>query len=208
MSDKELRRNGSGYVNPTAYAAMRTMDATVGGIAVQAGSIWRAMFGNVPRLLVVIATHYEYATILVLHEEAKTSRIVGFTTLSGEEYYGFPDMVSYKFYADFDTLEGQLTPDAFDLLLCKTAESLGLHRPMFASIDEMHEMGRQNKTAEMKAQIVDLGNRNKELEAELAKLKTECTPADDAQQEIARLTAQRDLYKEEYKELLASLIGK
>jgi len=60
----------------------------------------------------------------------------------------------------------------------------------------------------LRAQKEGLQERNKELEAELAKLKTECTPADDAQQEIARLTAQRDLYKEEYKELLASLIGK
>jgi cell division protein FtsB len=182
------------------------MDATVGGIAVQAGSIWRAMFGNVPRLLVVIATHYEYATILVLHEEAKTSRIVGFTTLSGEEYYGFPDMVSYKFYADFDTLEGQLTPDAFDLLLNKTAESLGLRQTASVIADQVAECW--DKMDRLRAQNEGLQERNKELEAELVKLKTECTPADDAQQEIARLTAQRDLYKEEYKELLASLIGK
>lgn len=206
MSDKELRRNGSGYVDPTAYAAMRTMDATVGGIAVQAGSIWRAMFGNVPRLLVVIATHYEYATILVLHEEAKTSRIVGFTTLSGEEYYGFPDMVSYKFYADFDTLEGQLTPDAFNLLLDKTAESLGLRQIAPVIADQVAECW--GKVDRLRAQNEGLQERNNALEAELEKLKTERAPADGAQQEIARLTAQRDLYKEEYKELLDSLIGK
>lgn len=206
MSDKELKRNGSGYVDPTAYAAMRTMDATVGGITVQPGSVWRAMFGNTPSLLAVIATHYEYATILVLHEEAKTSRIVGFTTLSGEEYYGFPDMVSYKFYADFDTMEGQLSPDAFALLLDKTAESLGLRQTATVNADELAECWA--KVDRLKAQNGGLQERNEKLEAELVKLKTERTPADDAQQEIARLTAQRDLYKEEYKELLASLIGK
>lgn len=208
MSDKELKRNGSGYVDPTAYKALKAINNTVGGVAVQVGSVWRAMFSSTPRLLVVVATHYEHASILVLSEESKGPKSVRFATLQGVEYWATPDMISYKFYADFDTMEGQLVPESIDLLLKKTAECLGLHRPMFASIDEMHEMGRQNKTAELKAQIGDLENRNKELEAELEKLKTERTPADDAQQEIARLTAQRDLYKEEYKELLASLIGK
>ena len=208
MSDRELKRNGSGYVDPTAYKALKAINNTVGGVAVQVGSIWRATFGSTPRLLVAVALHYEHATILVLSEEPKGPKSMKLSTLQGTEYWATPDMLSYKFYCDFDTLEGQLTPDAADLLLKKTAECLGLHRPMFASIDEMHEMGRQNKTAELKAQIGDLENRNKELEAELVKLKTECTPADNTQQEIARLTAQRDLHKEEYKELLASLIGK
>lgn len=206
MSDKELKRNGSGYVDPTAYEAMRAVSNQVGGITVQPGSVWRAMFGCTPRLLAVIATHYEYATILVLHNECRTSKIIEFETMDGDKYYGFPDMVSYKFYADFDTLEGQLTPTAFDTLLDKTAESLGLYRQAKASPDELAEY--RGRVDRLTAQNEGLSERNRALEAELAKVKAEYLPTDDAQQEIARLTAQRDLYKEEYKELLASLIGK
>ena len=198
MSDRELKRNGSGYVDPTAYKALKTINNTVGGVAVQVGSIWRAMFGNTPRLLVVVALHFEHASILVLSEESKGPKSVRFSTLQGVEYWATPDMISYKFYCDFDTLEGQLVPESIDLLLEKTAECLGLSKPV-TEPDGNHLLEARN---------MRLQERNKELEDELVKLKTERTPADDAQQEIARLTTQRDLYKEEYKELLASLIGK
>ena len=199
MGDKELKRNGSGYVDPTAYKALKAINNTVGGVDVQVGSVWRAMFSSTPRLLVVMATHYEHASILVLSEESKGPKSVRFATLQGVEYWATPDMISYKFYADFDTLEGQLTPESIDLLLKKTAECLGLHKPMFASIDEMHEMGRQATAdgqkaiiKELKAIIKEQETKNKALEAELVRLSTECRPG-DAQQEIARLTAQRDL---------------
>ena len=31
MSDRELKRNGSGYVDPTAYKALKAINNTVGG---------------------------------------------------------------------------------------------------------------------------------------------------------------------------------
>ena len=172
----------------------------------QVGSIWRAMFGNTPRLLVVVALHFEHASILVLSEESKGPKSVRFSTLQDVEYWATPDMISYKFYCDFDTLEGQLVPESIDLLLKKTAECLGLHPNASVNADELTECW--DKVDRLKAQNDGLQDRNNALEAELVKLKTECHPADDAQREIDRLTAQRDLYREEYRELLASLIGK
>lgn len=206
MSDKELKRNGSEYVDPTAYKALKAINNTVGGVAVQVGSVYRAMFSSTPRLLVVVATHYEHASILVLSEESKGPKSVRFATLQGTEYWATPDMISYKFYADFDTMEGQLVPESIDLLLKKTAERLGLSKPESKATDD----GAYSAYRELKAKYRELEVQNKVLQddlEELTKQQTEYKP-NDAQQEIARLTAQRDLYKEEYKELLASLIGK
>lgn len=205
IAEKKLQRNGSGYADPTAYSAIKAVSQTVGGIAVQIGSIWTAFVHDEKRLLLVVATHYNHATVLVLYDEPRGPRSVELETLQGGKYWVFPDLLSYKFYEDFESLEGRLVPASVDLLLVKTAECLGLSKPRQEGIYQEAEL--HNKIGLLKAQNEGLQDRNNALEAELVKLKTEYRPG-DAQPEIARLAAQRDLYKEEYKELLASLIGK
>lgn len=168
---KELYKNGSGYTDPTAGNALKTM-AT--GNNVKRGEIWSAYFGNAERRLAILAVSGEVVSVLVLNDESKGMRDKAAVTESGRLGYYLPWMLSYKFVNDLDKKVDSLEPSELDDMLSACAKVLGIHQP--APVPEP-------------AKVPD---------------KTE----QELREEIIRLTAARDLYREEYRELLATLTGK
>lgn len=186
MSKNDLYRNGSGYIDPTAGKALKTVAKTVDGIAVKRGSIWTAYFGETPRTCVVVAIHHEHASVLVLNDEQRGPGSEPLTAQSGRVYYATPALLSYKFYSDFDRQEGELGREELHRLLELTADTLGL--PTQAPKPAKHD------DADADALRVELENTRKAWNA--------------AEKKITELTVARDLYREEYRELLATLTGK
>lgn len=186
MSKNDLYRNGSGYIDPTAGKALKTVAKTVDGIAVKRGSIWTAYFGETLRTCVVVAVHHEHASVLVLNDEQRGPGSEPLTAKSGRGYYTTPALLSYKFYSDFDRQEDELGREEFHRLLELTADTLGLPAP--APKPAKHD------DADTDALRVELENTKKAWNA--------------AEKKITELTVARDLYREEYRELLATLTGK
>lgn len=173
MSTNELLRNGSGYVDPTAYKALTAVARTEAGVAVKPGSIWSAYFGTTSRKCVVMTAHKDHATILVLNDEPKGHGCEQLETVSGATYYAIPALLTYKFYEDFDAQKDSLDPEEFSRMWDLTLNYLGMSRAA--------------------------------LRGELVKTQAELRSAET---KVIELTIARDLYREEYRELQARLIGK
>lgn len=188
MSKNDLYRNGSGYPDPTAGKALKTVAKTVDGIAVKRGSIWTAYFGETPRTCVVVAVHHEHASVLVLNDEQRGAGSERFTGQSGRVYYATPALLSYKFFTDFDKKDDTLDPEEFDRLLELTADVLGV-----ATHAQEPKQAKYGDT-DVDALRVELENTKKAWNA--------------AEKKITELTVARDQYREEYRELLATLTGK
>lgn len=188
MSTNELLRNGSGYVDPTAYKALTAVAKTQQGVAVKLGSIWSAYFGTTVRKCLVMTAHKDHATILVLNDEPKGYGVEQLETVSGATYYAIPALLSYKFYEDFKAQEDSLDPEEFSWLWDVTLNYLGVPRTEAPA----------TKPAKDDTDAADL----------LAELQKTKTAKRAAETKVIELTIARDLYREEYRELQARLIGK
>lgn len=187
MSTNELLRNGSGYVDPTAYKALTAVAKTQQGVAVKPGSIWSAFFGTTSRKCVVMTAHKDHATILVLNDEPKGYGAEQLETVAGTTYYAIPALLSYKFYEDFDVQKDSLDPAEFSRMWDLTLSYLGVPRTE-APASKPAKQDDHDATA---------------LRAELTKTQTELRAAETRCIELA---VARDLYREEYRELQARLI--
>ena len=174
---KEFYKNGSGYTDPTAGKALKTV-AT--GNNVKRGEIWSAYFGNAERRLAILAVSGEVVSVLVLNDESKGMRDKAAVTESGRLGYYLPWMLSYKFVNDLDKKVDSLEPSELDDMLTACGKVLGLVLP-----------GTVPAPAPVPSPVK-------------APDKTE----QEMREGIIRLTAARDLYREEYRELLATLTGK
>ena len=189
MSTNELLRNGSGYVDPTAYKALTAVAKTQQGVAVKLGSIWSAYFGTTVRKCVVMAAYKEHASILVLNDEQRGYGREQLETVSGATYYATPALLSFKYFEDFDAQEDSLDPAEFARLWDLTLNYLGVPRTVAPS------------PIPSKQDAPDAAA----LRDELAKTQIELRSAETRCIELA---VARDLYREEYRELQDRLIGK
>lgn len=188
MSTNELLRNGSGYVDPTAYKALTAVAKTQQGVAVKPGSVWSAYFGTTSRKCVVMTAHKDHATILVLNDEPKGYGCELLETVAGTTYYAIPALLSYKYYEDFDVQKDSLDPAEFSRMWDLTLNYLGVPRaeaPVY-------------KPAKDDPDVVALRDELVKTQTELRSAETRCI----------ELAVARDLYREEYRELQARLIGK
>ena len=88
----ELKRNGSGYVDPTAYKALKNIE---GGHNMRAGEIWEVKTGKEFRYAVVIAVHPKICNVLVLNEERKSEDDI--EVIAKGIKYTDPRMLSYTY---------------------------------------------------------------------------------------------------------------
>lgn len=170
----EFYRNGSGYVDPTAYRALTQASREPGGAKITPGSIWSADMNGKQRCFLLVAVHKDHANTLILNEEERGADNVAITTCCGATYYVSPNMMAFRFYEDLSAKEDEVTPGDFRALQEILAESLGLARTEPAPVEKTD------------------GKHLAELQ--------------EAENKITRLTAERDLYRAEFRELQARLI--
>ena len=92
----EIKRNGEGYYDPTAYEAIKRMEDT-DMEEVKAGEVWEAVTGTETGLFIILKNNSRYVTVLYLTESAPSTNSFRVTldpvmyTDCGRSSYVFPD---------------------------------------------------------------------------------------------------------------------
>ena len=183
MSKRENRLdiNASGYNDPTAGRALEAVSRSTE--RPKRGDIWTAYFGNATRRLAILSVSDTVCSVVVLNDASKSIKDRPTVTEGGQLGYYIPAMLSYKFVADLDEKVDSLDAEQLGEVLHEVAKMLGL----------------KNSAAPAPAPAP---------QPEPVKAETPSQTETELREEIIRLTAARDLYREEYKELLARLTGR
>ena len=190
----ELRRNGSGYYDPTAYKAMKRYEREEEEVEQKPkkGEIWEVEYGHETKMALVVASHGSYCTILSLVDDDREGRDVHINARGIKHTES--GMVSYKFNVAFVEYVRTTTEEEFADVMQKVAKSLNIE------CDGCERIVTENA---LKLTIKRMKEENEILKEQVEKLQDAGT--DSA--EVIRLTTERDLYKAQYERLLEKLIG-
>lgn len=176
--EDRLDINGFGYHDPTPGEALGNI---LKSDKVKRGDIWTTHFGATEKRLAVLAINGEVCSMVILLDKRVGEWDKQIETAEGCRYYT-PSRIGFRYIADLERRTGNLGQAAVEEILQAVADSLGLH----TTVPEPQVM-----TAEQFEATKEPSQTEKEL-----------------REEVLRLQAARDLYREEYRELLARLTGK
>ncbi len=188
----DLKRNGSGYYDPTAYKAIINVEKENGRM--QRGEIWEVEYQGTYKNAVVISAQERFCNVLMLNDEMKTEQDV--QVRSRGLLYTHPAMLSYKFNDGFAQFIRKMEDDEFETLLACITEKLGIQNDCRNCDVELQMVGA------LKGEIDALKKENYELRRRNTETYTIEAP------EIIVLKTQRDMYKQQYEELLERLLEK
>lgn len=192
MPMDDLKRNGSGYYDPTAYEAIRNVEKENGRM--KRGEIWEVEYQGTYKSAVVISAQDKFCNVLMLNDEMKTEHDVQVKVRSF--LYTHPAMLSYKFNDGFAQFIRRMEDDEFESLLDCITEKLGIQNNCRNCTMESQQVDA------LKEEIDALKKENYELRRRNTETYTIEAP------EIIVLKTQRDMYKQQYEELLERLIEK
>lgn len=200
----ELRRNGSGYYDPTAYKALKNIEREEQEMEVRKGEVWQVEIGNSVRTVVVLAVHGSYSTVLTFSDEQRERRTVQLNAQGMK--YTEPGMVSYKFHDAFDKFIRLTTDEEFADIMNQVAGALEIEKntpleDIPFGIAESKVQRLQMELAEAKAKNLELVNYNTNLLSENVDLQAK-------EKNRIKLETERDLYKSQYESLLERVIAK
>ena len=195
----ELKRNGSGYYDPTAYKAMKNLE-NGGACTMKRGEIWEVGFGKETRLMVIVSVQEKFCNTLVLNDERICEQDIAIKATAMK--FTNPAMMSYAYKDRFYRFIRMMRDEEIEELIVKVSEKLAL--PVDKELDVFEETLLAEKNAEIE-----------ELKAELADTKKIAHEFKDAYDrtkiydphEVVVLKAQLEVYKEQNKILLERLIG-
>ena len=193
----ELKRNGSGYYDPTAYKAMKKFEREEEEMeqVINKGEIWEVEYGYERKMALVLAVHDGYCSVLCLNDDDRESRDIYLSARGMKSTES--GMVSYKFNKSFMDFVRTTTEAEFADVMEKVADKLNIGGDTAGRI--------VNENA-LKLTIKRMKEENEILKEQVAELqKLEEKSGDSA--EVIRLTTERDLYKAQYEKLLERLIG-
>lgn len=190
--DEELKRNGSGYYDETAYKAM-----TAGP---QPGEIWKRDDG---RVLVILMRRESICSTLLLKDTDGAKTADEITVNAMVPMRTSPIMVGYAFAERMAQYVKKVPDKEFQAIRRMVGAALGL--PMQRSTDDGRRaleekcacLEAENK--DLKEGYSDLYRKNEELRAELASRKT-VSAEDEKAHCLAEI--QRDMYRDMYRDLL------
>lgn len=192
--NRELLRNGSGYVDFTAYSAIKNIESENESMEYNRGEIFEYSTNNYDRKKAVILSadfrkESRFISILVLQDEPKGMVNVPVKTSSG------------IMYADCGLVSFCTNERLGDFLRITTEEEM-------QQIDEgiAKCLGIEQKTVEITKEVPVFP-----MESTLAMnahtLTLENKPAVEAVEELATAKAEANVYKNLYEQLLAKMIG-
>lgn len=197
----DLKRNGSGYYDPTAYKAIRKFqNGGVSNMNIRKGEIWEVEHGKDSKLALVIKNHGSYCSVLMLNDEPRETRDIRLNARGMK--YTESGMVSYKFCDAFVDFVRTTTDEEFDDVMGKVSESLCLNVQGKTSgdVDELKE-----EISFREKQIFELKSMIEERDAKIAYLESSEYSSDS--QEVAVLKAQLEIYKQQNEKMFERLIG-
>ena len=120
--DWELLRNGSGYVDYTAYSAMT--NCMKGNKNMRTGEIWETEKAGGVGYAVVIADHGNFTTSMYLFDQTINDKAIEIK--ADQIMHGDPRKLSYVHSDKLTRFVRKLTDDEFQKILVKVGEALGL----------------------------------------------------------------------------------
>ena len=195
----ELRRNGSGYYDPTAYKALKNIEREEEEMEVRKGEIWEVEMGNNIRTVLVLAVHGSYSTVLTFSDEQRERRTVQMNAQGMK--YTEPGMVTYKFHDAFDKFIRLTTDEEFGNIMDQVAGALGIETEVPFGIVESKEVQR------LQMEITDMKRKNEKMFEERNRLLAELDGLKREQPDAMKAMIERDLYKSLYEQTFERLIG-
>ena len=187
----ELRRNGSGYYDPTAYKALKKIEREEKEMEVRKGEIWEIEAGNQLRTAVVLATHGSYSIVLTFTDEPRERRTVQINAQGMK--YTEPGMISYKFHDNFVKFIRLTKDEEFGNIMDQVAGALGIENEVPFGIVESKEVQR------LQMELEDASAKNFELEQDNVRLAATIYENENTDRNMTILKTERDLYKSKAK---------
>lgn len=198
MNVNELKRNGSGYYDPTAYKALKNIESEENGMEIKVGDIWEVEAGIDTKLAVVIATHHAHSSILLLQDDVKPQRDIDIFVQGNKQAES--SMVSYKFNTAFREFVRKTTAEEFEDIMQKVANSLCLYT-------SPHATHYAREIEDLKKELVRAVEAIQVLEREKADWAGQPITFREDTDEIVRLKAQIEVLERQNEKLLDRLIG-
>ena len=198
----ELKRNGSGYYDPTAFKALKKIERADEEVEVRKGEIWEVEMGNNLRTVLVLAAHGSYSTILTFCDEPRERRTVQLNAQGMK--YTEPGMLTYKFNDGFNRFIRLATEEEFADIIGQVECALGLdlNAPIPLEVYESKEIKR------LQMELEDANAKNFELEKDNTQLAAMVYEQEKTDTNTTILKTERDLYTSQYESLLERVIAK
>ena len=120
----ELKRNGSGYYDPTAYKALQKIEREEEEMEeIKVGEIWEIESSGKETVAIVLVDHGSYCTILSLADEPRENRSISIPARGVR--YADPGFISYKFKAGFKEYIRTTTKEEFEDVFRKVLKAIG-----------------------------------------------------------------------------------
>lgn len=178
----EIKKNGSGYNDPTAYEALKNIIQMEGKtMEFYRGDIVEieTKNGNLKEA-VVLQTHDKYSNILILTDDARMPYSVN---CRGERYAN-PGMVQYVFNDHVTGFIRSMTDSEYESIMNAVIDSLGYY-PQQAVRNEAPEPERETEQKEYLQAVIEKERKGTELlKKELAQVQTERTVYKDLYTDI------------------------
>jgi len=211
--DYELKRNGSGYYDPTAYKAMTNLIKGEGTMEMKRGEIFEYNMQNGELKYVLVISSDErksdrFLSIIVLSNEPKGR--INAPVVCKKQMYADCCMVSYGYSDRFGCYVRTATEREMQEVEAGIMEALDIKATASNDAFEdttyclMREL--EGKLEEANRQIVEGHEHVERLLAENERLRN-AEPANDPA-EVVKLMTERDTYKHLYEQMLERFIGK
>lgn len=203
----DLKRNGSGICDPTAYKAIRKIqNGGVTNMNIRKGEIWEVEHVKDNKMALVIAHHGSYCSVILLNDEPRESRDIRLNARGMK--YAESGMVSYKFCDAFVDFVRKTTDEEFEAVREKVAKSLDLS--VAVNDEDYFEKLLTDKNEEIKALKAMCEEQTcfiRELQAVNENLKNRGVEKTIDSHEVAVLKAQLEIYKQQNEKMFERLIG-
>lgn len=188
----DLRKNGSGAYDPTAYKAIRNVIREEKRMNFYKGDIIEVEAGEGYAEMLVLQTHEQYATVLKLCENKKLPLAVNCRGLK----YADPGMIQYVYNSRVITLIRSLSDEEYEQAMDAVINDLGYGLKTETG-NTQRDQG-MNEPEEKEEQKKSQETRSDEMLEELEEL----------EKEVVKAEAKAEAYKQMYEELLTRMLSK
>lgn len=214
----DILRNGSGYIDPVAYMAMKNLERNPKKMELKQGEIWEVKYGNDLCCAVVVRAQEGFCNVLLLKEENERPEQTVTVIAKGVKYTD-PSMLSYKMNNGFVNYVRTMKDVDFERLLQKVKERLGFESTdngmLKAQVDSLLDCQLQEENERLKKELEDnnrlidsLKCENQILGIQKETMAAASGQADEIRIELAKVQAERDLYKQFYEQMFERVIAK
>ena len=200
MIDYSLKKNGSGYADPTAYEAIKAVEKEKSEdkmMEFYKGDIVEIELKNGSlREAIVLQVHEKYSNILAITDDARMPYKV---TCRGEKYVD-PGMVQYVFNDRVVNFVRSMTDSEYEAIMDAVIDALG-HVPKQLSGESTATEQKQENEQEPKQQPQPSVRFVRDGDVMV-------TETEYLKKELVQARIERNVYKELYEKLIGSMMAK